>query len=449
MKNVLFTGRRHVTTIMGNLFLLACVSLNLWFHSPSVEAASLFCLVLATLGGSAEALSFIRRTTSWEAFNLVPGYLKKIWITSLQIVSVYLAYGLVLLLALETSIPPIGFAAMVALSLLALQIYRFRTGSKVASYSVTIFICVIVSVSLAILLAPYYYEKSDLLDPVWATLSSPLVQLLAFTLAVFAALTCKTQIEETVSTSKRVATNDWNRFYVNVAGRFRFGGWPHPSAHFLPTFLYIAPIFVIVGVSYVSFADEGTSILRNNAAHFSVVTAIIIYIGCGTPFGLLKNPGMWLGIAWRLGLGNSRRSIGREFALGISKACLGPGLAVVCVALIHGFSVESPSADWMGYANFYDETLLLFCVYLLGFTWGCASFPTRSMECPEFLLIRIVVCVAACFVFFPGIDFGLTGRVLLCLAVIACFVLAINLGGRMVAEIDFLPLRKQLDPLTD
>ncbi len=445
MKNVYFMGRQHAFSILFGLLIVTYTGINSYL-SGLAESAGFASLFLAGLLGAAEAIGFIRRTTTWRANYLVPGYSKKIWLASLAIFAAWLAYGLAISFALGNFAPPVGIVAMTALGFVLLQLYRNRTGSRAASISITLGVCVFFAVISAGFIA-YLTDRLDLLNDIWLTVSSPFVQFPALALTVVTVPLLKTQIEMTARWDETVSVIRLDRFRLNVAGRFSFGGWPHPSPNFLSVLLYIAPLFVVAGVSHVSFADEDTELLGSSASWITLGTAILIYIGSGTPFALLKNPGAWLATAWQLGLGESRYFVGRQFAIGISKGCIGPGIAVGALALLHGWYIESPSADWPGYSDFYDELLLLFCVSLLGFTWGCASWPRRAMEIPQFLPIRTAMCVASCFVFYPGIDFDLLGRVLLCLVLVCCVTLAINVGGRMVSDIDFLPLRKQLNPL--
>lgn len=446
MKNVYFMGRQHAFSILFGLLIVTGTGVNSYV-SGRAESAGFVSLFLAALFGAAEAIGFIRRTTTWQANCLVPGYARKIWLASLAIMGAHLAYGLVVSFVLGNLSPPVGIAAMVALGLVVLQLYKSRTGSRAASISIALGACVIFGVIFAEFIA-YLTDRLALINDIWVTVSSPNIQFPLLVMAVVTVLFLKTQIEMTARWSETVSVIRLDRFRINVAGRFSFGGWPHPSPNFLSVLLYIAPIFVIIGISHVAFADEDTELLGSSASWITFGTAILIYIGSGTPFGLLKNPGAWLATAWQLGVGESRYSVGRRFALGISKGCIGPGIAVGVVALLHGWYIESPAADWPGYANFYDEVLLLFCVSLLGFTWGCASLPRRTSEIFQFLPIRSAMCVASCFVFFPGVEFGLIGRVLLCLVLVCCVTLAISVGGRKVSEIDFLPLRKQLNPLS-
>ena len=446
MKNVYFMGRQHAFSILCCLLIVTGTGINS-FVSGRAESAGFVSLFLAGLLGGAEAIGFIRRTTSWRANYLVPGYAKKIWLASLAIFAAWLVYGLAISFALGNWTPPVGIVTMAALGFVVLQLYRNRTGSRAASISIWLGVCLFFAVISAEFIA-YLTDRLDQLNDIWVTVSSPKFQLPAIALAVVTVPLLKTQIEMTARWDETVSVIRLDRFRLNVAGRFSFGGWPHPSPNFLSVLLYIVPLFVIVGVSHVSFADEDTELLGSSASWITLGTAILIYIGSGTPFALLKNPGAWLATAWQLGLGKSRYSVGRRFALGISKGCIGPGIAAGALALLHGWYIESPSEEWPGYANFYDEVLLLFCVSLLGFTLGCASLPRRTTEIPQFLPIRTAMCVASCFVFYPGIDFDLVGRVLLCLVLVCCVTLAINIGGRKVAEIDFLPPKRHVNPLS-
>lgn len=443
MKNVLFAGAQHIKILVLNLSLVLLISVNLGFFDKFEFAGALTLLWMAVLANG-EILGFINRATKWEAIGLVPGYNRKVWITSLCIAVTYIGLGTLLAITMGHLIPPIGVALMFVFVSLAATVYSKRTGSRLGSICWTIILCVFLGLPLSLI-----FEASELHSSLLVSVSSPLIQLPAIAFAAFAAIWFRQEIERTIFVKGDDTSHGSERFYINVASRFQFGGWAHPTLHFYLGFIYVIPIFAIMGVSHASFADDGSLLLESRASVISAIAAVIIYIGSGTPFGLLKNPGIWLATMRRFGSGKSRQSLGSTFALNVVNACVVPSVIVFGVAFIHSIYIESPSADWPGYANFYDEAILLMMLNLLCFTWACASYPKRTNECPEFLQIRIVMCAAACLVFIPGVDFGYFVRALLLIALAGSGLLAIRLGGRLIADIDFLPLKKQSGTFAD
>ena len=436
MKNVLFAGPQHIKILALNLSVVLVISVNLGFFDEVGFAGALTLLWMAILANG-EILSFINRATAWEAIGLVPGYNRKVWITSLYIAVTYIGLGALLAIAMGHLIPPIGVALLFVFVSVAATVYSKRTGSRLGSICWTLILCVALGLPLSLI-----FEVSELHSSLLVSVSSPLIQLPAIASAAFAAILFRQEIERIIFVKGDDTSHGSERFYINVASRFQFGGWAHPTPHIYLGFIYVIPIFAIIGVSHASFADDGSLLLESRASVISAIAAVIIYIGSGTSFGLLKNPGIWFATMWRFGSGKSRQSLGSTFALNVVNACLVPSVVIFGVAFVHSIYIESPSADWPGYANFYDEAILLMMLNLLCFTWACASYPKRTNECPEFLHIRIVMCAAACLVFIPGVDFGYFVRALLLIALAGSGLLAIRLGGRLIADIDFLPLKK-------
>lgn len=423
------------------LFVMLIVPLNLRLSDSSL-GAGVFAMFFSYVVGQTEAFGFMRRAMEWEACTLVPGYSQKIWQTTLAIVVFYIGFGVLLSFAFGNLTPPFGVAAMLLMGSLALASYSRRTGSRVANVCLTISL---LSVMGSVILIPLGSPESR--SNILASVSSPMIQVPAIAVAAYAALVLKREIASIASPVAKPVAGAWEQFRLEVASRIRIGGWDHPSARLAPIILSTMPFFAIVGVSHAAFAAAGSDLLESSASRWSIVVATFVYIGTGTPFGLLKNPGLWLSNAWQFGLGKTRSSLGSEFVVRVLKACIVPVIFVFGIALLHATHIETPSPDWPGYANFYDEALLLLTVNLLCFTWACTSYPRRTTECPEFLHIRIVLCIAACLVFILGVDFGSVVRLLILIAVICSAILAIYVGGRSIAEIDFLPIKKVTSPI--
>lgn len=442
MKKVLAAGRKHVTMTAVQLIAALVVTLNTSTYAE-VEVAAVFGLLWFAMIAVGEAASFVGRSTSWEASRLVPGYTRKIWTTSLYIAGVYVVLGTFLSFVIGHVTPPIGLASMVVIGLLVLILHSRRTGSRLLYGALAVVVFVFLGIPLSLL-----FDIPDIHSLIVAGLSSSVVQLVAFVVAVVAAFILRNEIDRIGYPSSAVNIEAWERFHPNVAGRFRFFGWMHPSANMLYVFLAIIPFFVIVGTSHAAFADEGSLLLKNSDSLKSVIAATCIYLGTGTAFGLLKNPGMWLAKAWQFGIGTSRNSLGSEFALNIVKACAVPYVFVFVVALVHQQYITAPSINWTGYANLYDEALLLITLNLLCFTWACRAYPKRTTECPEFLYIRLGMCGVTCLIFVFGIDFGFIGRILLLTALSCSALISVYIGGRLIAAIDFLSVKKEVNLFT-
>ena len=421
------------------LVLGVVLTLNLNF-SYETETAGIFGLLWFAFIADGEASSFIGRSTSWEASRLVPGYNRKIYTTSLCIACAAVALGTLLSFAIGYRTPPIGIALMVAIGLLALSVYTKRTGnSRLLLGAAAVFFCVLIGIPFTLI-----FDGASLHSLLITSVSSLVVQITAFVIAVVAALVLKEEIDRIVSPRSVVSVEATARIYPHLAGRFRLFGISDPSENMLAGLLATIPFFVIVGASHSAFADEGSFLLESRDSIKSVIAATCIYLGTGTVFRSLKNPGMWLAKAWQFGVGNSRGSLGSEYARRIVGTCVVPSTFAFCVALIHAMYVEAPLVTWPGYTNFYDETLLLVTLNLLCFTWACGAHPQRSTERPEFLHIRLAICAVTCLIFILGVDFGLVGRVLLATALCCSVLLAIHIGGRQIAEIDFVPVKKQV-----
>ncbi|MCY4094903.1 MAG: hypothetical protein OXG05_07225 [Gammaproteobacteria bacterium] len=438
MKDVLFTSRSHKFQLALWLFIVVVVPLNLRIIDSSRAAgASAMFLVAALAYG--ESISFIRRTMAWELNKLVPAYRRKILRTSLGIVGVYFALAFLVSVVMQSFTPPIGLAWMITMVSLVVTCYTRRTDSKLGSIYLTLIFCFALVFWTLFTFAPVETRSVILVS-----ISNMFVQLVGMAVALIATWLLKREFEKITIVSDTFLVAAMERFHPNVAGRLRISGWAAPSVHALPSFIWPIPIIGIVFVSVFSFEHGGLSVWSNHSLVLSIVTGIIVYIGTGTPFGLLKNPGLWMGQAWQFGLGDSRVCLGTEYARRILKASIFPSAFVVCFTLVHAIFIEKPSADWSGYANFYDEALLLITVNLLCFTWACAAYPKRTTKFQDFLQIRIDMCVGACFIFMPGLDFGLLVRTLLLITLICSVALAIYVGGGRVAEIDFVRNKRSI-----
>lgn len=401
-------------------------------ETPQIASATAF--FFAAMVGSAESVGFIRRALTWEASTLVPGYCQKVWIVSLGIVGSYIAFVVLLSFAFGNFLPPVGLAVLFAMVSLVTAVYAWRSGNRVDLIYLLAFL-----LSFFVFIWARWFVNPEFHANLLISVASPFVQIATMVVAAGAAVVLKNEIKRSVLPSKVGIVIETARFRLDVAARFRICGWAHPTTRPALVLIYLIPILVVAGKNLI-FSDP--------ASVLSMAVALYVYIGTGTPFGLLKTPGMWFSNAWRFGLGESRQSLGVEFALNIVKASIVPSFIVLSVALIHAMYVESPRTGWPwpGHENFFDEALLLITVNLLFFTWACVSYPRRTTECPEFLHIRIVMCIASCLIFIHGIDFGLVNRVVLLSALTSSALLAIYVGGRRIAEIDFLPIEKQVDP---
>ena len=439
MKKVLVAGRTHVIMSVMQLSVGVLLTLDLSFRSEEVVAAGIFGLLWFSFIGDAEASTFIGRSTSWDASRLVPGYNRKIFTTSLCIACAFVALGTLLAFAIGYRTPPIGLALMVSVGLLYLSVHSKRSGNDGLLLGVVaVVFCVIIGIPFTVL-----FNTPDLHSLLITSLSSFVVQIATFVLAVIAAVVLKKEIDRIGCARLEVGVEASERIYPHLAGRIRFFGLPHPSENMLSVFLTAIPFFVIVGASHAAFADDGSLLLEDHDSIKSVVAAACIYLVSGTTFGSLKNPGMWLAKAWQFGIGKSRVSLGSEYAIRIVATCVAPCVFAFGVALIHATNIGAPVADWPGYANFYDEALLLLTLNLLCFTWACGSYPKRTSDCPEFLHIRLAMCAVTCLIFIVGADFGLIGRVLLLTALCFSAYLAVYVGGRQIAAIDFLPVKSK------
>ena len=437
MKKVLVAGRTQVITSVIQLSLGVFLTLDLSFRSEEIEAAGIFGLLWFAFIGDAEASTFIGRSTSWEASRLVPGYNRKIFTTSLCIAFAFVALGTLLAFAIGYRTPPIGLALMVSVGLLALSVHSKRSGNgRLLLGVVAVVVCLIIAIPFTVL-----FNTPDLNSFLITSLSSFEVQIATLVFALVAALILKEEMDRIGSPRLQVSVEESERIYPHLAGRIRFLGLPHTSENMLSLFLTTIPFFVIVGASHAAFADEGSLLLEDHDSIKSVVAAACIYLVSGTTFGSLKNPGMWLAKAWQFGIGKSRVSLGSEYAIRIVATCVAPCVFAFSVAVIHAANIGAPAADWPGYTNFYDEALLLFTLNLLCFTWACGAYPKRTSDCPEFLHIRLAMCAVTCLIFIFGADFGLIGRVLLLSALCFSAYLAVYMGGRQIAAIDFLPLK--------
>ena len=419
------------------LLILVMVPLNLRL-ADSAQAAGFAVLYFAAMLAYSESVSFIRRSIAWEANQLVPGYRIKIWKTCIGIVGIYFTFALLLSFVMGDFTPPVGLAVMLTTISLATFFHTRRTQSKSGSLWLKLMFCLAFSFPL-LMLSSSTVVRTNILD----TASAMFVQVPSIAIAIVAISFFRKEFDRITTMSDAALVAALDRFHPNVAGRIRISGWTITSNHFLPLFFWLVPVVVIVSMSIAAFEHLDSSLLNNHSLVLSVVTGFVVYIGTGAPFGLLKNPGLWMGQAWQFGVGSSRQAVGRKFASNIVKASIVPAIVVFGATFIHTMYIEGPSAGWTGYADFYDEGLLLIAVNLLCFTWACASYPTRTTESPDFLPIRIVMCIASCIVFAGGVDFGFVTRIFLLITVICSVTLAIYVGGDRIARVDFLANRKR------
>ena len=166
--------------------------------------------------------------------------------------------------------------------------------------------------------------------------------------------------------------------------------------------------------------------------------AIVGFLAALTPLMLLKVATSWLPTAWQLGVGDSRRNVAQLFAFRVVAATFSAfGLATAIVGAQALFGAPVPSRP--GLENQFDETLLLCATCLIVFIVACSARPTRTTTRPSQFGALALVCAAFLFVSFSAPSFGLLGRMVLLSVVAASAAMAVYVGGRLVARIDFLP----------
>ena len=169
---------------------------------------------------------------------------------------------------------------------------------------------------------------------------------------------------------------------------------------------------------------------------------LITLLASLTPLMLLKVAAAWLPTAWQLGVGDSRRDLGRTFASRVVVATLTAfGFAIAIVggqALLGG---QVPSRP--GFENQFDETLLPCATCSVAFTLACRARPARTTKQPLQLGSMGLVCAAFVIVSFAAPSLGPLGRTVLLVVVAASVAVAVYVGGRLVARFDFLPTNEE------
>ncbi|MCY4014577.1 MAG: hypothetical protein OXG82_17890 [Gammaproteobacteria bacterium] len=388
--------------------------------TPSGFPAGNGGIICTTVAAVLWASDCLRRARQWDATTLVPGYATAAWAVALGIV-----WGVV---ALATAIsglagnvaPAFGLAALGG-TILVLCFTYSRRRSTWQFGKITL-----VSIAFVTLIT----DHRGVIP--WHPVTLPAAQSAALVLAIVAAALLRKRL----GTPTRPHTDNalrWRYFHPRVAGLTFLLGFGQPPMRIAEAILIGITASTAVG-AYIPFESW--------AEFAAVAVGIITFVASLTPLMVLKVAAAWLPTAWQLGIGDSRRDLGRLFAARMVIVTLATfGLAVALVGVQALFGAQLPSRP--GLENQFDETLLLCATCLIVFIVACSVRPTRTAKRPSQLGSLALVCAAFLFVSFSAPSFGPVGRMVLLSVVAGSAALAVYVGGRLVARFDFLPTNEE------
>lgn len=410
--SVLFPGARFL--VVWTLWAIALLFVALAPSGPTNGG-----ILLATAAAVLWAADCLRRMRQWDASALVPGYASTAWAVAVGIVWSVVALASTISSLAGNAEPAFGVATLAGTVLVVCLTYLDLHQRNPWQFGMT----GVMILGLTVLLADHQGVIR------WRYAALPVSQSAALVLAIVAAVVLKRQL----GTPTRPHTESalpGRYFHPRVGGLKVLLGLGQP-----PTGIGEAIVLGITG----SLAVGAYFPVVYPAGVIVPVVGLVTFVASLTPLMLLKAAAAWLPTAWQLGIGESRRHLGRSFAsrvVAMTLAAFGLAIAIVGVQALLGGHVPSRLP---GLGNQFDETLLLCATCLVVFTVACSARPTRTAKQPSHVGSLGLVCTAFLIVSFTAPSFGLLGRTVLLAAIVGSAALAVYAGGGLVARFDFLP----------
>lgn len=410
MTDVLFPdGRYLVRWVAAGLVIVVFL-----LASGGADAA-LLCATVCAAFWAQDCLGRLRR---WEASVLVPGYARTALGVAVGVVATVATLASTISYLAGNNAPAFGIAAMVGF----IFVVGLTHASQPTIQRVPVILCCIV---FAVLIAHVHLGS-----PVaWPEIAHPSVQWPALAVAVAAIVALKSRLDRPVAQRFQKTAMPWDYFRPLAAGpKDVFGGWLSRTS--IGEGMFVIAPFAITLQAY----DALDSIP-------SLLTLIVFYagyVGALTPLMLLKGAGRWLSNAWQLGAADHRKGTGQMFALRIAIATAATLALVLSAVGVHAALVP-PSALWPGHRDLVDEVLLLYILGFAVFAWACYIHPRRTTRQTVNIGMAAVACAVYLVVFHKAPTFETVGRVVLLLVFLTSAAVAICVGGRALARIDFLP----------
>ena len=379
---------------------------------PPTNGGILWTTAFAALWAS----DCLRRMHQWEASILVPGYAATAWAVAVGIVWCATALATTISSLAGNAAPAFGLAALGGTVVVVGQ--TFLHTRKTWRYAM--------NGAVILGLAAWIADHRGMIS--WHLATLPASQSVALALAGVAAA----GLRKRLGTPTRPHTDSavpWRYFHPRVAGLRFFLGVGQPPAR--------TAEMIIFGIT-ASLAMPAYAPFDSLAGLAAGAVVVVTLCASVAPWMLLQVAAAWLPAAWQLGLGDSRRDLGRLFAsrvVAVTLAAFGLVLAGWGIhALLPG---QMPSRPALGIR--FDQTLLLCASSLVAFTVACSTRPTRTTKQPSQIGPLALVCAAFVIVSLSAPTFGLLGRTILLAVVAASAAQAVYAGGRLVARFDFLP----------
>ncbi|MCY3811843.1 MAG: hypothetical protein OXH15_08620 [Gammaproteobacteria bacterium] len=414
--SVLFPSLRFLGIWLVSAILLIIVLLP----TPSGFPATNGGILCTTAASAIWATDCLRRVRQWDASTLVPGYATTIWAVAIGIVWCATALATTISSMAGNTNPAFGVATLAGTVLVvSLTFLRKARAWQFGINSVPI-------LALAALIADH-----RLVIP-WEPMAMPASQAAALVLAILAAAVLRRRLGRPTRPETDRAL-PWRYFHPHVAGPKVLLGLGQPPMRIVEVVMLAITVSIAIQAYRPFDYPTGLGV---------PVVGLILFLASLTPLMLLKVASAWLPTAWQLGVGDSRRHLGRSFASRVVAMTLAAfGLATVIVVIQALLGGQIPSRP--GLEDQFDEALLLCAMCLVVFIVACGARPTRTAKQPSQFGSLGLACAAFLFVSFSAPSFGPVGRMVLLSVVAASAVLAVYAGGRLVARFDFLPTNEE------
>ena len=414
--SVLFPSLRF----LGIWILAAILLVMVLLTTPSGFPATNGGILCTTAASAIWAGDCLRRARQWDASTLVPGYATTIWAVAIGIVWCVTALATTISSLAGNTDPAFGVATLCGTVLVVC--FTFLHKRRAWQFGMN---------GVAILGVAAYLADHGPVIP-WEPMALPASQAAALVLAILAAVVLRRRLGRPTRPEADRAL-PWRYFHPHVAGLKVLLGLGQPPMRIVEV------VMLAITVSIAMQAYRPFDYLTGLGVP---VVGLIIFLASLTPLMLLKVAAAWLPTAWQLGVGDSRRHLGRSFASRVVAMTLAAfGLATVIVVIQALLGGQVPSRP--GLEDQFDETLLLCATCLVAFTVACGARPTRTAKQPSQFGSLGLVCAGFLIVSFTAPSFGPLGRTVLLAVLAACVALAVYVGGRLVARLDFLPTNEE------
>lgn len=399
-----------------------------WHVAQRLASATLIAVALAATDGADWAYLYammaaafwageiLRRLRQWPGGAFVPGFATTAFATAMGILTFAAVAGGLLAFAAGNPTPPLPLAAFVGAGSVCALVYAERRNAGQTTAAVFALVT-------AVVVSDYTFGGGSGVDAA------------AVTGAALAVVAFRRRLGQPPPQPRQVVRTSWRQFRPSLFSFRHIFGTPRlrPSEG------------AILGVTGALCAQFHIDVPAGSVADgwgakvwlVQVLVLALVVVGSLTPLILMKSAGAWLGTAWQLARGASRRALGRAFMARILLATASSFAISLALLPLHAYAGNAPVPLLPGEWPLIKELLLFYAVGLCGASWAAFVHPVRADGAPVLVGILLVVAVLDIVILATPVGGMFATLVLVALVAASAALLAFG-GGRAVARIDFI-----------